>query len=110
MKVRLIKRKSIEDFTIQNARSRSSFSVWLTLLKHADWEEAGDITKTFGSADLLGNGTSRVVFDVAGNKYRMICKYHFGTTRIHLYVKWIGTHAAYTELCDKNEQYTISIF
>ena len=110
MKVRLIKRKSIEDFAIQNARSRSSFRLWLTFLKMADWAEPGDITETFGSADLLGNGSDRVVFDIAGNNYRMICKYHFGVTRVHLYIKWIGTHAEYTKLCDDNKQYSVNSY
>lgn len=108
MKVRLIKRKSIEDFAAQNAGSRRSFRIWLTLLKQADWIAPGDITGTYGSADLLGNGSKRVVFDIAGNNYRMICKYHFGATRLHLYIKWIGTHAGYTELCANKEQYTVN--
>jgi mRNA interferase HigB len=98
MKIRLIKRKSIEDFALQNARSRTSFRLWLTFLKLADWNEPGDITKTFGSADLLGKGSDRVVFDIAGNNYRMIFKYNFGVTRFHLYIKWIGTNAEYTKL------------
>jgi mRNA interferase HigB len=87
MKVRLIKRRSIEDFILKKARSRSSFKLWLTFLKMADWVKPGDITETFGSADLLGNGSSRVVFDIAGNNYRMICKFHFGIARVHLYIK-----------------------
>jgi mRNA interferase HigB len=33
----------------------------------ADWNEPGDISETFRSADLLGNGSNRVVFDIAGN-------------------------------------------
>lgn len=110
MKVRLIKRKSIEDFAVQNARSRSSFKLWLTFLKMADWTEPGDITETFRLADLLGNGSDRVVFDIAGNNYRMICKYHFGATRVHLYIKWIGTHAEYTQLCDDNKQYSVNSY
>ena len=110
MKIRLIKRKSIEDFALQNARSRTSFRLWLTFLQLADWNEPGDITKTFGSADLLGKGSDRVVFDIAGNNYRMICKYHFGVTRFHLYIKWIGTHAEYTKLCDDNKQYTVNSY
>ena len=73
-----------------------------------DWAQPGDIPKTFGSADLLGNGSDRVVFDIAGNNYRMICKYHFGVTSVHLYIKWIGTHAEYTKLCDDNKQYTVN--
>lgn len=110
MKVRLIKRKSIEDFAFKNARSRNSFGIWLTILKQSDWNEPGDIADTYGSADLLGNGSNRVVFDIAGNNYRMICKYHFGITRLHLYIKWIGTHAEYTKLCDNNEHYTVDIY
>lgn len=110
MRVRLIKRRSIEDFAIQNARSRSSFKIWLAFLKRADWIDPGDIMSTFGSADLLGNGSNRVVFDIAGNNYRMVCKYHFGLERVHLYIKWIGTHAQYTQLCNDNKQYTINSF
>ena len=110
MKVRLIKRKSIEDFAIQNAASRSSFRIWLTLLKNADWTEPGAINETFGSADPLGAGRTRIVFNIAGNSFRMICKYHLGITRVHLYIKWIGTHAEYTKLCDDTKQYTIDAY
>lgn len=110
MKVRLIKRKTIENFLIQNAASKSSFRIWLTLLRNADWTEPANINETFGSADLLGDGSNRIVFNIAGNNYRMICKYHFGITKVHLYIKWIGTHAEYTKLCDDNEQYSINKF
>lgn len=74
----------------------------------ADWNEPGDITETFGSADLLGNGSNRVVFNIAGNHYRMIGKYHFGETIVHIYIKWIGTHAEYTKLCDDNNQFSVN--
>jgi len=107
MKVRLIKRKSIEDFVYENARARSSFRIWLSLLRHADWEEPLDISNTYGSVDFLGKGTNRVVFDVAGNEFRMICKYHFGNRMVHLYIKWIGTHAEYSRLCKNMGQYTV---
>ncbi len=110
MKVHLIKRQSIEEYMRQNARSRASFRLWISLLKKADWEEPGNISETFGAADLLGNGSDRVVFNIAGNNYRMICKYHFGAIKVHLYAKWIGTHAGYTKLCSTEEQYTISIY
>ena len=110
MRVRLIKKKTIEDFALQNANSRSSFKLWLSIIKLADWEIPEDITATFSSADLLGNGSNRVVFDIGGNNYRMICKYHFTKKMVHLYIKWIGSHSEYDKLCDKNKQYTIDIF
>ena len=76
----------------------------------ADWQEPEDMQSTFGSADLLGNGSSRVIFDISGNKYRMISKYAFGEKEVHLFICWIGTHAEYSQLCKKGQQYTVSLF
>ena len=107
MKIHLIRKETIEEYASHNARSRLSLQDWLSKLKYADWEIPENIQETFNSADLLGNGSERVVFDIGGNNYRMICKYWFGASRVHLYVKWIGTHAEYTKLCNKDKQYTI---
>lgn len=65
---------------------------------------------TFRTVDFLGKGSARVVFDIGGNNYRMICKYAFGGRQVHLFVCWMGTHAAYDKLCNNNEQFTVSIF
>lgn len=108
MRVHLIKKQSIEQFVTKNARSRSSFGNWLTLIRFADWNKPEDIRKTFGTADLLGNGSGRVVFDLGGNNYRMICKYSFGERQVHLFVCWIGTHADYDKLCADSQQYIIN--
>ena len=108
MKVHLIKKQSIEEYSSKHARSWIAFNSWITAVKFADWETPEDIKQTFGSADLLGNGTSRVVFDIGGNNYRMICKYAFGTKQVHLFVCWIGSHGEYDGLCKKNEQYSIN--
>lgn len=110
MRVHLIKKQTIEGYAEENAQSKSSFSIWLSTIKYADWNKPTDIQNTFGSADLLGKASSKVVFDIGGNKYRMICKYAFGENQVHLFVCWIGTHAEYDALCKKNEQYTINIY
>lgn len=110
MEVRLIKKKTIEDFALENANSRSSFKLWLSIIKMSDWKIPEDIVATFGSADLLGNGSNRVVFNIGGNHFRMICKYHFSKTMVHLYIKWIGTHSEYDKICNRNKQYIIDIY
>lgn len=80
---------------------------WLELINAADWENIHDCQNTFPSADLLGKGSDRIVFDVGGNHYRIICQYNFGKTMVHLYVNWIGTHDIYNELCKEGKQYTV---
>ena len=108
MKIRLIKKRTIESFALKHAASRSAMGAWLLVVKNADWLSPEDILNTFGSADLLGNGCDRVVFDIGGNNYRMICHYVFGDKEIHLFICWIGTHAEYTKLCNAKKQYTIN--
>ena len=49
---------------------------------------------TFSSADLLADG--RVVFDVGGNKWRIVAKLNF--RHQVLYVRFVGTHAQYDRI------------
>jgi len=105
LRVHLIKWKSVEDFVLAHARSKVSFEKFKEKIKHADWESINAIQNTFNSADILKN--NRIVFNIGGNNYRMICSYWFGPRMVHLYLKWIGIHAEYTKLCNNNLQYTI---
>lgn len=100
MKVHLVRKATIEEYVTENASGRIGFTLFLTQLKYAEWETPEDMLATFPAADLLGNGTHRVVFNIGSNKYRMICKYHFGEKQVHLFICWIGTHAEYNKLCD----------
>lgn len=108
MKVHLIKKQTIEDYILKYAGSSVSFEKWLSIIRYADWNKPSDILNTYRSADVLGKGSNRVVFNIGGNNYRMICTYHFGMTKVHLFVKWIGTHAEYTQLCNNGRQFDIN--
>ena len=110
MKAHLIKKQSIEDYVLKNARSRASFEIWLSIIKRVDWNAPNEIATTFNSADILGKGSDRVVFNIGGNSFRLIGKYHFGNMRVHLFIKWIGTHAEYTKLCNEGKQYEIDVY
>ena len=110
MTIHLIRKDTIELYSIQNAQSRDAFEEWMSKLKNADWETSSDMKSTFHSVDLLGNGSSRAVFDIGGNKYRLIGKYAFGEKQVHLFICWIGSHAEYDKLCKMNDQYTINLY
>ena len=110
MKIHLIKKQTIEDYIKENAQARVAFEIWYSIIKGAEWSEPSDIITTYGSADILGSGSKRAVFNIGGNKYRMICTYNFGQSQVHLFIKWIGTHAEYTKLCNERKQYDVNAY
>ena len=107
MKVYLKQEEWIEEFMIQNAQSRASLKKWLDWIDTADWQQPGDIKNSKFKADLLGKGSCRVIFNIAGNNYRMICRYYFYENFVMLFICWIGTHAEYDKICAGNNQYTV---
>ncbi len=110
MKVHVIKLKTIHDYINENKNSSQYFKIWVRLISNADWEKPQDIVITFGSADILGKGSERVVFNIGRNKYRMICTYYFGLKNVHLYINWIGSHKEYDKICGENLQFKIDTY
>jgi mRNA interferase HigB len=61
----------------------------------AQWTSPADVKRQFGtSVDFMAG--NRVIFDIGGNKYRLVAhvSYKFG----RLLVKFVGTHAAYDRI------------
>jgi mRNA interferase HigB len=64
---------------------------WVHVVKSANWSKPTDVTHTLGSADILRSG--RAIFDIGGNKYRLVAAVHYRGKRV--YVRFIGTHKEY---------------
>ena len=64
---------------------------WYRLALKADWSTPADVKADFGNASILKDG--RVVFNIAGNKYRLVVWINY-QYRV-LYVRFIGTHTQY---------------
>ena len=69
---------------------------WYKGAEKADWATPADIKAQFRSASFLAN--NRVVFNVAGNKYRLIVWVDY-PARVML-VRFIGSHKEYDEISD----------
>jgi mRNA interferase HigB len=67
---------------------------WVSVVKAADWSKPTDIKEMFRSADILAN--DRVVFNIGGNKYRLVAAVHYRGKRV--YIRFVGTHAAYDRI------------
>jgi mRNA interferase HigB len=70
-------------------------------MRKARFTNSAELKATFGSADPLGQGL--VVFNIGGNKYRLIAYVHYATpTNIgRVFVQHVFTHAEYDEWSDE---------
>jgi mRNA interferase HigB len=64
---------------------------WHAEAEAASWANFAEIKATFNTADWVGDG--KVVFDVGGNKYRIVGLIGFRSKTI--YVLFVGTHKQY---------------
>ena len=86
--------KKLRQFWDEHADAQAALRAWYREAKGAAWKSFNDIKKHHRSADCLpGN---RVVFDINGNRYRMVVRIHYNAGRI--YIRFIGTHAEYDKI------------
>lgn len=92
--MRIISVKALKQFAKKHPDLRQALNIWIHLVEKADWKSPAEVRRLFNTADFLAD--NRVVFDLGGNKYRMICvmKYPY---RI-VYVRFIGTHKDYDRI------------
>jgi mRNA interferase HigB len=64
---------------------------WYRDVLKADWATPNQVKAQFGSASILRDG--RVVFNVAGNKYRVVVWINYPYRVV--YIRFIGTHRQY---------------
>jgi mRNA interferase HigB len=74
--------------------SREPALAWYRQVLRADWASPADVKREIATASILKDG--RVVFNFAGNKYRIVVWINY-PYRI-VYVRFIGTHAQYDRI------------
>jgi mRNA interferase HigB len=91
--MRIIAVSTLREFWSRPGRgdSEQALRAWVHIVRAADWTRPSDIKLLFNSADILAN--DRVVFDIRGNRYRLVAAVHYRGKRV--YVRFIGTHAEY---------------
>ena len=76
------------------ADAQSALQSWHDEAQKAHWETPQDIKNQYRSASICGN--NRVVFNIAGNKYRLVVEmqYQAGIACVN----FIGTHVQYDQI------------
>ncbi|HUO04242.1 MAG TPA: type II toxin-antitoxin system HigB family toxin [Candidatus Binataceae bacterium] len=92
--MRVISQKALRNFAAAHADAATPLSSWLKLVRHGQFSNLAGLKRTFSSVDMVSvNGRAFYIFNIGGNKYRLITAIHFNTQR--LFVRHILTHPEY---------------
>jgi len=93
--VRIIARKTLRDFWVRgHADAEQPLRAWYTEVAAADWRTMADIKRRYAHASVID--AERVVFNIGGNKHRLVVKVWFAGSAV--WIKFIGTHADYDRI------------
>lgn len=92
--MKIIEQSSLRHFWQQHPDAEQPLKAWYAETQKAKWQTPHDIKAQYKTASILKN--NRVVFDIKGNKYRLIVACHFAAGR--LFIKFIGTHSEYDKI------------
>ena len=90
--MRVIARRTLRSFyeQTQYSDSRGSLEAWYHEAIKAEWRSPDDIKAKYRHASFVRD---KVVFNIAGNKYRLIVKINYPAGIV--FIKFVGTHREY---------------
>lgn len=93
--MQIIAKSTLRTFWDREPRAEAPLKAWFAVASKADWAGPADVKAAFGTTvDFVGD--NRVIFDIGGNKYRLIV--HFAYAYRRGLIKFVGTHKEYDKI------------
>src|SRR5262249_14613169 len=95
MATNVIARRTLQAFWMTHPDAEKPLSTWYQIVSKGDWSSPSDLKKAFGTnVDFVGD--NRVIFDIGGNKYRLIVRFAYKYK--NALIKFVGTHEEYDSI------------
>jgi mRNA interferase HigB len=93
----IVSRKRLVEFGKSHKDAAKPLDDWYRIVKAARYKSSDEVKATFGNASPIGD--REVVFNVAGNKYRLVVIFHYarGDSQGRAFIRHILTHEEYDE-------------
>ncbi len=97
----IIARRTLLDYCKQYPLAANALKQWYAEWREREFANFNELKAVYGSASIVTD--DRVVFNIMGNKYRLVVRVVFDYKTIQ--VKWFGTHAEYDKIDVTTIQY-----
>ena len=89
--MRIIAKRTLRAFWARYPKAKGPLEAWHQEVARVDWASPSAVKANFRSASVLQG--SRVVFNIAGNRYRLVVKINYPYRVV--YIRFIGAHRDY---------------
>jgi len=89
--MRVISRRLLNELARRYPEAKAELDAWFHEAEMVVWNNPAEVKKQYGNASILKG--SRVVFNICGNKYRLVVKINYPYSVV--YVRFAGTHREY---------------
>jgi mRNA interferase HigB len=93
--VQVVAKRTLVAFWRRHPRAKVPLSVWHHAVERSAWSGPADVKTQFGAVvDFVAD--NRLVFDISGNRYRLVV--HVSYVYKAVLIKFVGTHAEYDRI------------
>ncbi|POO57695.1 type II toxin-antitoxin system HigB family toxin [Agrobacterium rosae] len=93
--MQIIAKSTLKQFWKRHAQAETPLKTWYSIVSRAEWTGPSDVKAMFGSTvDFVSD--NRIIFDISGNKYRLIVHVAYPYKRI--LIKFVGSHKEYDQI------------
>ena len=97
----IITRKTLLEYCKKYPAAAIALQEWYHKMVRCDFQNFNELKKVYGNASLVAD--DRVIFNIMGNKYRLVVRIVFEFKAIQ--IKWFGTHTEYDKIDVTNVQF-----
>jgi len=80
--MRIFNASTLRNYGKKHRETDSDLRSWIAFAEKAEWKKPGDVKKQFAKAGIVGS--NRVVFNICGNKYRLVVKINYDAYMIFI--------------------------
>ena len=99
--MRVIAVRTLRNYARRKKEAEQPLILWYNEACKASWKNNNELKWQFGHASIIDG--KRIVFNIHGNKYRLIVDIEFHLQII--FIVWVGTHAQYDKIDAKTIAY-----
>lgn len=93
--MQVIAKRTLKQFWDAHPEAEAPLRTWHAIAERAAWTTPAEVKAQFGAnVDFVGD--NRAVFDIGGNKFRLVCHMAYPFKRV--LIKFVGTHKQYDRI------------